>query len=108
MFWKSYEKNQVIENLRLTNSSRRELVVKREPNAPTPWGVGVHVRASRLVSMVSDCVYAQQQPIVRRRILGDTLKVLKSSYGRIHGILPWPMPGRPRNGRRWKPVIKKL
>ena len=60
------------------------------------------------LSTFSECVYTQQQPIVRRRILSETLKVLKSSYGRIHGILPWPMRGRPRNGHRRTSVRKKL
>ena len=68
----------------------------------------VGVRATRSVSTVSDCVYTHQQPYARRRILSGTLKVLKSSYDWIHGIIPWPMRGRPRNGRRWKPVRKKL
>jgi hypothetical protein len=79
----------------------------------SPWhskmhAPGVGVRATRPVSAVSDRVYTQQQPIVRRRILSETFKVLKSSYGRIHGILPWSMRGRPRNDHLWKPVIKTL
>jgi hypothetical protein len=33
-------------------------------------------RATRPVLTVSDCVYTQQQPIVRRRTLSENLKVL--------------------------------
>ena len=49
---------------------------------------GAGAQATDPVSTFSDCVYAQQQPIARRRILSATLKVLKSASGRIHGISP--------------------
>ena len=65
-------------------------------------------RATYPVSTFSECVYAQQQPIVRRRILSETLKVLKSSYGRFAHMKIRRIRAQPRNGHRWRPVRKKL
>jgi hypothetical protein len=75
------------------------------------YGIGAHgvgAQTTDPVSTVSECVYTQQQPIVRHRILSETLKVLKSASGRIHGMLPWPVRGRPQDGHRWRPVREKL
>jgi hypothetical protein len=71
--------------------------------------VRVHRQPTRFRRLVNaSCVYTQQQPTVRRRILSETLKVLRSYFGRIYGILPWPMRGRPRNGDMCTPIRKKL
>jgi hypothetical protein len=80
--------------------------VRNPPRSYTLHSAGA--QTTDPVSPFSECVYTQLQPKVRRRILSETLKVLESSYGRIHGILPWPMRGRPRNGHRRTPVRKKL
>jgi hypothetical protein len=66
----------------------------------------VRKQPTRFRRLVNVCT--QQQPIVRHRILSGTLKVLKSASGRIHGMLPWPVRGRPQDGHRWRPVREKL
>ena len=78
---------------------------RKGPVLGTP---GAGAQATDPVSMLSECVYTQQQPIVRRQILSEIFEVLKSADDRIHGILLWPVRGRPRSGHRLKPVRKKF
>jgi hypothetical protein len=65
------------------------------------YGAGAH--ATDPVSTFSECVYTQQQPIARRRIVSNFfLKVLKSASGRIH---VWHITmAHVRTTSKWPPV----